>query len=634
MTILQALADRHDRETAAGRVAVPGFAPAQIAFTIVLDAEGRYVATEDERTGAGKKPRPKIVLAPAAPKRTVGIASGVFWDKTSYVLGRTAVDDGVSAAKPAKDATRLVKEHEAFRARHETLLAGSSDPGLLALLTFLRRWKPEEYETLTDAEAMLDQNIAFRLRGDRRYLHDRPAARAALEAEAGARDAAPSAMCLVTGQHAPIARLHPSIKGVQGAQSSGAALVSFNLDAFTSYSHSQGANAPVSETAASAYAAALNALLEPAGRDAKDRPIYTHRVMLGNDTVVFWAEHGSEEWLMRAMLGEQAGVEEEEESGSSVNDVTETTELRAVFQRMQEGVPLRDLGADLHPDSRVYVLGLSPNAARLSVRFWVDQSFAALTRHFQEHWLDLKLEPRPSAKPPSIWRLLLELAPQRDSENIPKHLTGEVMRAILTGLNYPQALLVQTIMRIRADGDVSGLRVALAKAVITRQARRRHAELLRNNPDAPPWRDPLVALDRDEINIGYRLGRLFALLDYAQYLSVGAVNAGVKEKFFASASSTPRRIFPSLLRMSQNHLSDARKSAEKQKRAGYIDSEIKQVMDGLEAHVPFPTTLSLDDQGRFIVGFYHQKPGPRGAKTNAADAAPDAPDAENGDPTE
>jgi CRISPR-associated protein Csd1 len=164
--------------------------------------------------------------------------------------------------------------------------------------------------------------------------------------------------------------------------------------------------------------------------------------------------------------------------------------------------------------------------------------------------------------------------------------------------------------------------------VITRQARRKHAEMLRQNPDAPPWKDPLVALDRDEPNVGYRLGRLFALLDYAQYLSVGAVNAGVKEKFFASASSTPRRIFPSLLRMSQNHLSDARKSPEKQGRAGYIDSEIKQVMDGLEAHLPFPTTLTLDDQGRFIVGFYHQRPGPRGAKANAADTASVA---DNGD---
>jgi CRISPR-associated protein Csd1 len=127
-----------------------------------------------------------------------------------------------------------------------------------------------------------------------------------------------------------------------------------------------------------------------------------------------------------------------------------------------------------------------------------------------------------------------------------------------------------------------------------------------------------VALDRNEINIGYRLGRLFALLDYAQYLSVGSVNAGLKDKFFASASSTPRRIFPSILRMYQNHLSDARKSPETRDRANYTDAEIKQVMDGLEAHMPFPTTLSLDDQGRFVVGFYHQRPVRRAAPAPSA----------------
>lgn len=627
MTVLQALVKRYERMAKAGQMPIPGYGSAQISFTIVLDATGLYVTTEDERVGTGKKPRPRVVIAPMPPKRASGIATGVFWDKTSYVLGRTAIDETVAAAKQAKDAERLSKEHAAFLARHEKLLAGTDDVGLTALLTFLRGWKAEDYNTLAYAAEMLDQNIAFRLQGDHGYIHDRPAARAALESEFSMRVLAPSAMCLVTGKIAPVARLHPSIKGVTGAQSAGASLVSFNLDSFTSYGHVQGENAPVSESAADAYAAALNSLLAPSGRDAKDHPIYTHRVMLADTSTVFWAEHSKEEGLMRAMLGGR-DEEEEEADGPAITDTTETATLRSVLRRMQDGVPLRDLGADLHEDSRAYVLGLSPNASRLSVRFWLEQSFAEFTMHFQDHWRDLLIEPRPRTKPPSIWRLLLELAPQRDAEAMPKHLTGEVMRAILTGQPYPRSLLVQTIMRIRADGDVNGLRVALAKAVITRTDRRKHKDHLGNNPDSPPWRDPLVALDRDELNIGYRLGRLFALLDYAQYLSVGAVNAGVKERFFASASATPRRIFPSLLRMAQNHLSDARKSAEKQGRAAYIDAEMKQVMDGLSGHLPFPTTLSLDDQGRFIVGFYHQKPAPRGAKTSAVDTTQDAKNGE------
>jgi CRISPR-associated protein Csd1 len=618
MTILQSLATRYGRLTSENKAPALGFAPSQISFTIVLDREGRYVTTQDERTGEGKHLRPQTRPAPAAPKRTVGIASGAFWDKTSYVFGRTAPDETVSAAKRSRDAERLIKEHADFLARHEKLLNGIDDIGCSALLAFLRQWSPERYDTLDHADAMLDQNVAFRLEGEVGFIHDRPAARAALIAEAGARDAVPEGMCLVTGEVAPIARLHPSIKGVLGAQSSGAALVSFNLDAFTSYGKSQGANAPVSEAAAFAYATALNGLLTASRTNAKGRPVYPNRVMLGDTTVVFWAEHGHAESIVRAaMIGD-----EEEPVGFGdalpVDEQTETTRLRDVLHKMQDGTPLRDAAPELDPASRVYVLGLSPNAARLSVRFWVEQSLADFTRHFQQHWADLTLDPIPHPWPPPLWRLLLELAPQRKSENIPPNLSGEVMRAILTGLPYPRTLLIQTIMRIRADGDVNSLRVALAKAVITRAARRQHEALVRQIPDAPPWKDTLVALDRDEINVGYRLGRLFALLDYAQYLSVGSVNAGLKEKFFASASSTPRRIFPSILRMYQNHLSDARKSPETRDRANYTDSEIKQVMDGLEAHMPFPTTLSLDDQGRFIVGFYHQRPVRRGAQAPSA----------------
>jgi CRISPR-associated protein Csd1 len=338
MTILQSLAKRYDRLASTGEAPIPGFAPAQISFTIVLDGQGRYVTTQDERLGEGKKLRPRVFSAPAAPKRTVGIASGAFWDKTSYVLGRTAPDPTVTAAKQAKDADRLVKEHAAFLARHEALLANTTDAGCAALLTFLRQWSPEQYDRLEYAEQMLDENVAFRLEGDIGFIHDRPAARAALIAEASAADTAPQSMCLVTGDMAPIARLHPSIKGVAGAQSSGAALVSFNLDAFTSYGKTQGANAPVSEAAAFAYSTALNALLTPARTDTKGRPVYRNRIMLGETTVPFWAEHDEAESLARGMLDAESF---DFDAPLPADEVTETTKLRDVLQEMQDGKPLR-----------------------------------------------------------------------------------------------------------------------------------------------------------------------------------------------------------------------------------------------------------------------------------------------------
>jgi CRISPR-associated protein Csd1 len=304
MTILQALARRYDQLAATNEAPVPGLAPSQISFTLVLDRDGNYITTQDDRTGEGKRLRPRTILAPAAPKRTVGIASGAFWDKTSYVLGRTATDETASAAKQAKGAERLIKEHAAFLARHEKLLDGSNDIGCAALLAFLRGWTPDRYDTLVHADAMLDQNVAFRLEGDIGFIHDRPAARAALMTESGARAPGPEGMCLVTGEMAPIARLHPSIKGVPGAQSSGAALVSFNHDAFTSYGKTQGANAPVSEAAAFAYTTALNALLAGGRTDAKGRPVHPNRVTLGETTVPFWAEHGDTESLLRAVLAD------------------------------------------------------------------------------------------------------------------------------------------------------------------------------------------------------------------------------------------------------------------------------------------------------------------------------------------
>jgi CRISPR-associated protein Csd1 len=601
MTILQSLALRYERLALAGKAPIPGYARAQIAFTIVLDRDGNYITTNDERTGEGKKLRPKDVVAPAMPKRASGIASGAFWDKTSYVLGRSAIDETVSDAKRARDAERLVKEHAAFLERHEKLLVGTEDPACHALLTFLRNWTPDRYDTLQDAEAMLDQNIAFRLESETSYVHDSQAARDALIAESGARDAVPEGMCLVTGNIAPIARLHPSIKGVAGAQSSGAALVSFNLDSFTSYGKSQGANAPVSEAAAFAYTTALNGLLTPTGTDKKGRSTYRNRVMLGETTVPFWAENGDAESIVRGLIG---GEEEELldlDAPQAVDEQTETAKLRDVLAAMQEGKPLREAAPAMDPASRVYVLGLSPNAARLSVRFWMEQSLGDFAQHFQQHWADLQLDPQPHFWPPPIWRLLLELAPLRDSKNIPPHLSGEVMRAILTGLPYPRALLTQTLMRIRADQDneekriekVSDLRVAILKACLARMYR---------------WKliaeDVPVSLDLTTTNSAYRLGRLFSVLERLQGAALGPRNATVRDRFYASASATPGLVFPSLIRNAKNHS----KSVRTKVGAGlaeWFEDHIADIVSGLGSD--FPKTLPLEDQGRFALGYYHQR---------------------------
>ncbi len=591
MTILQALAARYDRLAARGEVSVPGFAPVQMSFCLVLNQEGEVVDVDDLRTGEGKKLRPRIVVAPQPPKRTVGISSGAFWDKTSYVLSRSVIDDGLSAEKRARAEQRVSDEHAAFRARHEKLLAGANDEGLTALAAFIRNWSVELYDDLRHAAAMLDQNICFRLDGAREYLHDRLATRAALDREA-AEASGDSGLCLVTGSSGAVARLHPSIKGVVGAQSSGAALVSFNLDAFTSYGKSQGANAPVSETAAFAYTTALNDLLSRSdGVDKKGRPRWRNRITLGDSTVVFWADSPAGERLIDELFSPPS--EETDLAEMARGDGADTAKIRKIMQELEALRPMADVAPDLKHE-QFHILALSPNAARLSVRFWISGTLGDLAARFQEHWADLALEPAPRKRAPALWALLYELAAQGKAENVPAHLAGEMTRAILTGGRYPASLLTQVVIRVRADQDVTPLRAALAKACLARNARKN-----------PTMEGAPVSLDRQEPNVGYRLGRLFAVFEAAQYAGIGKVNANVKDKFLAAASATPARVFPILLRGAETHLSTARKKG-KEGRAGRLTKETQDILGGLSARVPFPPILSLEDQGRFFVGFYHQ----------------------------
>lgn len=600
MTVLRALAERYDRLVAVGKAPVPGFGPAQIAFAVVLDVDGGVVAVDDLRVGdTEKRKRPRVSEAPQPPKRTVAVASGAFWDKTSYVLGRTGTDPKLSAEKQARAEIRTAQEHEAFKARHAAMIGDDADPGMVALLRFLGKWNPADYDDLRHADIMLDQNVAFRLDGDPGLLHGRPAARAAFQRGAAARGGVSEGHCLVTGRVGPIARLHPSIKGVPGAQSSGAALVSFNLDAFESYGKTQGFNAPVSEATAFAYATALNDLIAAnTGTDDKGRTRWANRVALGEDTVVFWAETDEAERLARGLIEPR----EEDPEDEDEDDAAETDAVRTKLRALQEGVPLSEAAPQVEKGTRVYILGLSPNAARLSVRFWLDQSLGELADSVQQHWRDLAVEPAPRGGRPPLWALLYEVAPLRKIDDGLRHVAGEMARAILAGTPYPATLLTQALMRCRAEKvKTTPNRVSLIKAVLARQDRRAFRA---RHPEAE-WKDSLVALDRNEPNVGYRLGRLFAVFEAAQYAGIGAVNATVKDKFFGAASATPGHIFPSLLRGVQDHLSAARKKG-RGGRAYRLDGEIREILGGIAPADAFPAILSREDQGRFVVGFYHQ----------------------------
>lgn len=565
MSILASLVKAYERLPDAAPF---GFSSEKIGFLISLNDDGTPACMPvDLREGHGKKKVARQMPVPQPVKRTAGIAPNFLWDKTSYVLGVTA-----------GEGKRVSEEHSAFVKRHLEALANTPDSGLRALCRFLESWTPDKFNKWQWPEEMKDQNVVFALESERRQsicIHDRSAAQS-LWAKLSAEGERTSAVCLVMGETAPVARLHPSIKGVWGAQSAGASLVSFNLDAFTSYGHEQGDNAPVSEYAAFAYTTALNEYLKTGSKN---------RVQIGDASTVFWADtsdanaaHESED-LFAAMVGQ-------------VDEKTQTQKIGTLLEQMRQGVQLQDIAPELEQGIRFFVLGLAPNAARLSVRFWLVDEFGNIARHYQRFVDDMRVEPPPRDRYPPLWRYLSETAVLGKRENVPPTLAGDWMRAILTGANYPLTLLSTTLMRLRADKDVNALRVGILKALLIRNFGRR------NIP---------VALDTDNTDKGYLLGRLFATYEHVQSAALGTkVNATIRDKFYGAASAQPRKVFSLLDKGSANHLAKVGKASPGRKVN--LEKQIVEIMDRMSpADDPFPASLSAEEQALFGLGYYHQR---------------------------
>ncbi|MFN9780109.1 MAG: type I-C CRISPR-associated protein Cas8c/Csd1 [Alphaproteobacteria bacterium] len=582
MTILQSLAAYYDRLRARGEAAEPGYAPKKISYELVIDKAGRPISFNDIRDISGKKPAPRILNVPSV-SRTSGIEAAFLWDKTSYSLGITDLrSDPEQKAKvaPRPGATpRSLEEHAAFKSLHESALANTTDEGLLALREFLKRWTPELFVANGYPVEALDQNIVFRLDGEFGHLHEKAAARMLWHQRLQPQSDAPEMPCLITGKTGVPARLHPTIQGVRDAQSSGAALSSFNLRAFTSYDKEQGENAPVSASGAFAYGTALNKLLS---RDSG------RNIIVGDATCAIWAD--------AIETGEDSAASAESFFGAALDpsdrdpDIMDAGRLRAIIDAISCGRPVEGMAA-LNPRTRMHVLGLAPNAGRISVRFWHVGSLGSLAGNLSRHWGDLDIDPSPFKRAPSVWALLYETAVQRKSENIPPKIGGDLMRAVLGGERYPMPLLSAVIGRIRADGDVNGVRAAICKAVIQRNLR------LSNRTEEIP-----VALDKQNMNPAYRLGRLFALFEWAE-TGAGKRNATIRDKYFASASTTPARVFPLLMRGSTHNLAKLRKGSSTG-LAVMLDKEITEVLAGLDDQLP--ASLRLEEQGRFVIGYYHQ----------------------------
>ena len=447
-------------------------------------------------------------------------------------------------------------------------------PTARAVLAFFRTWNPAQAREHPALAEQLDDilaggNLIFRTAGG--FAHEDPAVRQAWESHYSAAGDGPQGLCLVTGEYGPVEAVHPAIKNVAGAQSSGAALVSFNAPAFCSYGKEQSLNAPTGKYASFAYTAALNHLLS-------DRD---HVCRVGDATVVCWARGGGD--LYQDLFSFAAFGQEE--------PAYEESELRGMVKQLCRGEIVNYREERLDPDMDFYVLGLSPNAARLSVRFFLRNTFGSFLRNVQAHQDRLEII-RPAFdrfETLPLWRLLSETVNQNSRDKSPApNLAGEVLRSVLSDTRYPATLLNGVTLRIRAEHEVTWGRAAILKAYYSKN----------QNPDVP--KEVLtVSLNPDSANVPYNLGRLFSVLEAIQSAANPGINTTIKDKYFNSASATPAIVFPVLLNLAQKHL----KKLDKGLRT-YYDKQLTALLSKLSES--YPARMSLPQQGSFQLGYYHQ----------------------------
>lgn len=561
--ILQALTELFEDLVRQGKLSAPGWSNAKISYALCLDESGALVAvmpTQHEET-VGKKTllRPNLISLPSTVTRTVGILPNFLWDNSSYLLG---VDE---KGKPE----RSLRCFRAAAELHHQLLSDVDTPAAKAILAYFDTWEPENAQShpaLADSlqDILKGGNLTFQVNGI--FARDDTAIQAAWSRHYDDGDGELQ-QCLVTGKLDTAVAVHPAIKGVAGAQSSGAAMISFNAPAFCSYGKEQSLNAPVGKYAAFAYTAALNYLIADKTN--------VHRI--GDTTIVCWAKGAEPQYTDFADFSLFGDALPEEWTEDDLHDA---------MKKLADGLPCPELS--LNPDHPFYILGLSPNSARLSVRFFCRDSFGNLAKHVNAHYERLKiLGSRYRFMP--LWALLRETVNLNTTDKSPSPvMAGAVARAVFTGSLYPASLLEATMLRIRAERDITPGRAAILKAYY-----------LKNPHNLCPKEVLTVSLNESSTNIPYTLGRLFAVYEAVQEAANPGLNATIKDKYFNSASATPAVIFSILGNLSQKHL----RKLEAGQRI-YYEKQISALKGVLGES--YPPRLSLPEQGSFDLGYYHQ----------------------------
>ena len=611
--ILQALVRCYEALAERGELEKPGWSPVKVSWGLELDVDGQVKSLLPLGSmDAKSKQFSRTMTLPNKLKSTSRASSNFLWDNSEYILGL------------GKKENTTEKNFQACVWRHQEILKDVKHPFAQAIVKFFDGWKPENsFENpiikTNIKELIKGGNIVFAMEDSNeelQFANDVPEIRRAWDETYISMGNEEVGRCLVTGEKTPIAILHPSISGIYGAKSFGALLVSFNMEASESYGKEQGRNAPVGKYAAFAYGAALNYMVGHADFHGR----------LGDTTLVYWAEGAEPAYgsAFMAMMGM---------GGDDKNEITQK-ELSGLLTALCQGNTVKWANVPLNPKNRFYILGLAPNASRLSVRFFLQNSFDEFAQNYQKHQDDLKIVHSASDEREtlSMWALLGETVVKKNNKPLksqrqlveeiketaiknpnkpPKfqrQLVEEMLNAILTGSPYPSTLFTQVEIRIRAEKDINRGKAAIIKAYL----RRNVVEQQRKN--AHVYEEVLgVALNESKTtDLPYRLGRLFAVLEALQLEAFrdgnnkdSKPNTTIKDQFFSSACATPAVAFPIIVDRAQKYLRKL-KAKNKEGLARYYSDMMDDIIGNFEEK-RYPAHLSLEDQGIFQIGYYHQR---------------------------
>jgi CRISPR-associated protein Csd1 len=557
--MLQSLKEYYDRKAADSEsgIAPEGWEWKEIHFIVVLSHEGKLIQIEDTREGEGSNKRWKRFLVPQGVKKSSGITANLLWDSANYVFG--------IGEKNGKE------QNKAFVSRIERELPESSKKQ--AVLSFLTQLNAAHLEKNAYWNEICETKptVSFRFDGEYELYCTTEEIQKALSEKVLVEEN--EGICLVTGNRDVISRTHTAIKGVWGAQSTGANIVSFQVKSgYDSYGKTQGYNAPVGKKAMFAYTTALNTLLDKGS---------TQRMQIGDASTVFWSATKTQ--------FEEDFLQFFDEPPKDDPDAG-TRKIKNLFGSPTTGGYIEDAG-----DEKFYILGLAPNAGRISIRFWRQGTVGEFAKNIRRHFEDFEIiKPKGEPNYYSLWRILVNTAVQDKSENIPPNVAGEFMRSILDGRPYPATLLQAVLRRIKSDTEnrVKPVRAALIKAYLNRflisQKNYNKKEVLK------------VALDTEQTSIGYQLGRLFAVLEKIQEEANPGLNATIRDRYYSAASGSPVTVFPTLMRLKNHHLA----KMENRGRVTNLERLIGEIVEHFDG---FPVHLALFEQGKFAVGYYHQR---------------------------